>query len=56
MHCDRYRSIRNEIYNECALCWKDVVLSFVDYNQSKKRIIYVKRKMGPVDQFQYLDL
>lgn len=28
--------IRNAIYNECVLFWKDVVLGFVDYAQSKK--------------------
>ncbi len=32
---------RSNIYNECILFWKDGVLGFVEYEQSKRKQFYV---------------
>lgn len=33
--------IRSNIYNECTLFWKNVVLGFFEYEQSKRKQFYV---------------
>ncbi len=31
-------SFRSNIYNECILFWKDVVLGFIEYEQFKRKL------------------
>ncbi len=33
--------IRSNIYNDCILFWKDVVLGFIEYEESKRKQFYV---------------
>ncbi len=33
--------IRSNIYNDCILFWKDAVLGFIEYEESKRKQFYV---------------
>ncbi len=37
----KYIFIRSNIYNKCVLFWKDVILGFIEYEQSKRKQFYV---------------